>query len=63
MVKVYYSEIFKSELRSDRRAAMRVENIFCKTKNLQTEILLGQSKIAFRKCRGNSRIINAGNLK
>ena len=33
---VHYSEICKSELRrSDRRAAMCVENIFFKTKKLQ----------------------------
>ena len=64
MVKVHYSEICKSELRrSDRRAAMCVENIFYKTKKLQMKILLGQSQIALRKCKGNSRILNAGNLK
>ena len=31
---VHYSEIGKSELRSDRRAAMCVENIFFETKKL-----------------------------
>ena len=64
MVELHYSEICKSELRgSNRRAAMCVENIFCKTKTLQMKILLGQSQIALRKCNGNSRIWNAGNLK
>ena len=64
MVELHYSEICKSELRgSNRRAAMCVENIFCKTKTLQMKILLGQSQIALRKCNGNSRIRNAGNLK
>ena len=63
-VKVYYSDICKSELRrSDRRAAMCVENIFYKTKKLQMKILLGKSQIALRKCKGNSRNLNAGNLK
>ena len=48
---VHYSEIRKSELRrSDRRAAMCVENIFFKTKKLQMNILLGQSQVALRKC-------------
>jgi hypothetical protein len=46
---VYYSEICKSELRrSDRRAAMCVENIFFKAKKLQMKLLLGQSQIALR---------------
>ena len=41
--KVLYSNICKSELRrSDRWAAMCVENIFCKTKKLQMKILLGK---------------------
>ena len=40
IVKVHYSDICKSELRrSDRRAAMNVENIFYKTKKLQMKIL------------------------
>ena len=40
---VHYSEVCKSELRrSDRRAAMSVENIFFKAKKLQMKILLGQ---------------------
>ena len=40
---MHYSEICKSELRrSDRRAAMYVENIFFKTKKLQMKILLGK---------------------
>ena len=39
IVKVHYSDICKSELRrSDRRAAMNVENIFYKTKKLQMKI-------------------------
>ena len=63
-VKVYYSDICKSELRrSDRRAAMCVENIFYKTKKLQMKILLGKSQIALRKCKGNRRNLNAGNFK
>ena len=64
MVELHYSEICKSELRgSNRKAAMCVENIFCKTKTLQMKILLDQSQTALRKCNGNSRIWNAGNLK
>ena len=63
-VKVTYSDICKSELRrSDRRAAMCVENIFFKTRKLQMKILLGKCHIALRKCKGNSRSINAGQLK
>ena len=47
---VHYSEICKSELRrSDRRAAMCVENIFFKAKKLQMKFLIGQSQIALRK--------------
>jgi hypothetical protein len=47
LTKVHYSEICKSELRrSDRRAAMCVENIFFKTNKLQMKILLGQSQVA-----------------
>ena len=60
---VHYSEICKSELRSDRRAAMCVENIFFKTKKLQMKILLGQSQVALRKCQGNRGTITAGQLK
>ena len=61
---VHYSEICKSELRrSDRRAAMCVENIFFKAKKLQMKILLGQSQIALRKCQGNDGTITAGHLK
>ena len=64
MIKVHYSDICKSELRrSDRRAAMCVENIFYKTKKLQMKIILGKSQIALRKCKGNSRSLNAGRLK
>lgn len=63
-VKVQYSNICKSELRrSDRRAAMCVENIFFKAKKLQMKIILGKSHIALRKCKGNSRGLNAGNIK
>ena len=36
---------------------------FFKTKKLQMKILLGKSEIAFRKCKGNSRSITAGQLK
>ena len=63
-VDVHYSEICKSELRrSDRRAAMCVENIFFKTKKLQMKILLGQSQVALRKCQRNGGTITAGQLK
>ena len=63
-VKVHYSDVCKSELRrSDRRAAMCVENIFYKTKKVQMKILLGKSNIALRKCKGNRRSLNAGHLK
>ena len=48
---VYYSDICKSELRrSDRRAAVCIENMFFETKKLQMKILLGKSQIALRKC-------------
>ena len=61
---IHYSDICKSELRrSDRRAAMCVENIFYKAKKLQIKILLGKSTIALRKCKGNSRNLNARILK
>ena len=61
---VYYSDICKSELRrSDRRAAMCVENIFFKTKKLQMKLLLGKSQIALRKCKGRNRSLTAGHLK
>ena len=64
LVDVHYSDICKSELRrSDRRAAMCVENIFFKTKKLQMKILLGKSQIALRKCRGKNRCLTAGQLK
>ena len=61
---VYYSDICKSELRrSDRRAAMCVENIFFKTKKLQMKLLLGKSQIALRKCKRNNSSLTAGQLK
>ena len=61
---VYYSEIFKSELRRpDRRAAMCVENIFFKAKKLQMKFLIGQSQIALRKNKLRNRILTAGELK
>ena len=64
LVDVQYSEICKSELRrSDRRAAMCVENIFFKAKKLQMKIILGKSQIALRKCKGNKRALTAGQLK
>ena len=64
LANVHYSDICKSELRrSDRRAAMCVENIFFKTKKLQMKILLGKSQVALRKCKGNSKSSNAGQLK
>ena len=63
-VDVHYSDICKSELRrSDRRAAMSVENIFFKTKRLQMKILLGKCQIALRKCKGNNKCLTAGQLK
>ena len=64
LVDVHYSHICKSELRrSDRRAAMSTENTFFKTKKLQMKILLGNSQIALRKCKGNNRFLTAGQLK
>lgn len=61
---VHYSDVCKSELRrSDRRAAMCVENIFYKTKKLQMKILLGKSNIALRKCKANNRNLTAHHLK
>ena len=61
---IHYSDICKSELRrSDRRAAMCIENIFYKGKKLQMKILLGKSTIALRKCKGNNRNLNARQLK
>ena len=61
---MHYSDICKSELRrSDRRAAMCVENILFKTKKLQMKILLGNSQVALRKCKGNSRTLNAAQHK
>ena len=64
LTSIYYSNICKSELRrSDRRAAMCIENIFFKTKKLQMIILLGKSQIALRKCKGNNRPLTVGELK
>ena len=61
---VHYSEICKSELRrSDRRAAMCVENIFFKAKKLQMKFLIGQSQIALRKNKVGNRTLTAGVLK
>ena len=61
---VHYSEICKSELRrSDRRAAMCVENIFFKAKKLQMKFLIGQSQIALRKNKMGNRTLTAGVLK
>ena len=63
-MKVFYSDICKSELRrSDRRAAMCVENIFFKTKKLQMKILLGKSEIALRKNKRTNIGLTAGQLK
>ena len=63
-VNVHYSDICKSELRrSDRRAAMCIENIFFKCKKLQMKIILSKAQIALTKCKGNKRTLNAGNLK
>ena len=61
---VHYGEICKSELRrSDRRAAMCVENIFFKTKKIQMKLLLGKAQVAVRKCKGNKHCLKAGMLK
>ena len=49
MVKVHYSDVCKSEL--------------YKTKKSEMKIILGKSQIALRKCKGNSRSLNAGRLK
>ena len=63
LVSVHYSNICKSELRqSDRRAVMCVENIFFKAKNPQMKLLLGKSQVALRKCKGNSKSLNAAQL-
>ena len=52
---VHNSEICKSELRrSDRRAAMCVENISFKTKKLRMQILFGKSQIALMQVKSNS---------
>ena len=54
----------KSELRrSDRRAAMCVENIFFMTKKIQMKLLLGKAQVAVRKCKGNKHCLKAGMLK
>ena len=42
---------------------MCVENIFFKTKKLQMKILLGKSQLALRKCKGNSKTLNAAQQK
>ena len=61
---VHYSDICKSELRrSDRRAAMCVENIIFKTKKLHMKTILGKSNIALRKYKGNNKNLNAHQLK
>ena len=61
---MHYREICTSELRrSDRRAAMCVENICFKTKKLQMKILLGKSQAALRKCNSNTTVLIAGVLK
>ena len=44
-------------------AAMCIENFFFKTKKLQMKILLGKSKVALRKCKGNNRNLADGHLK
>ena len=64
IVSVHYSDICKSELRrSDRRAAMCIENIFFKAKKLQMKLLLGKSQVALRKCKGNNKSLSAAQLK
>ena len=60
----HYSEICKSELRrSDRRAAMYVENIFFKAKKIQMKFLIGQSQIALQKSKMGNRTLTTGVLK
>ena len=55
LVKVFYSDICKSELRrSDCRATMNIEKIFYKSKRLQMKILLGNPQVALRKCYANN---------
>ena len=44
-------------------AAICVENIFFKTKKLQMKILLGESQVALRKCKGNNSTLTSGQLK
>ena len=49
-VPVYYSEICKSEIRSqDRRVAQDPDNLFYKTKKLQMKAMLDKVQIAMRK--------------
>ena len=61
---MHYSEICKSELRrSDRRAAMCVENISFITKKIRMKILFGKSLIVLRKCKSNTTALNAGVLR
>lgn len=42
---------------------MCVENILYKTKKLQMKVIFEKSQIALRKCKENSRSLNAGRLK
>ena len=63
-VPVYYSEICKSELRHrDRRAAQDPDNLFFKTKKLQTKMMLDKVQIAMRKCKCKDLYLKAGSLK
>ena len=42
---------------------MCVENIFFKTKKMQKKLLLGQSQLAFHKCKMGNRTLAAGEIK
>ena len=61
---VYYSQICKSELRrSDRRAAMCIENIFFKAKKTTDEAFAGTIPGGVRKCKLGNKTLTAGQLK
>ena len=59
-----YSDIVKSELmRSDRRAATNVENIFFKTKKIQMKLLTSRTQIALRQHVTNNLTLTAQDIK
>ena len=61
---VFYSEIVKSEIiRSDRRVAKSIDNLFFKTKKLQMKQLLDRTTTAIRKCKTQGKNITAGDIK